>query len=68
MNIRDLFFAVRYGFRGVPLSIGAQTFRLDESLRRWNFDGEIEVRDAITAHLKAGNTAIDIGANFGMHT
>lgn len=48
--------------------VGAQRFRFDESLRRWNFDGEEEVRFALLSNLSAGATAIDIGANFGMHT
>jgi FkbM family methyltransferase len=68
MKLSDLFFRVRYGFRGVPITIGNRRYRFDESLRRWNFDGEVAVRDAITAHLRSGDTAIDIGANFGMHT
>jgi FkbM family methyltransferase len=68
MTIRDLFFMVRHGFRGVPIQIAGRTYRFDESLRRWSFDGEPEVRDAVVAHLDEGDTAIDIGANFGMHT
>lgn len=43
-------------------------FRFDVSLRRWNFDGEEEVRDAILREVQKGDLAVDVGANFGMHT
>ena len=68
MTFRDFVFRIRYGFRGAPVSIGGGSFRIDESLRRWNFGGEQEVQDALVQNLKPGDTAIDIGANFGMHT
>jgi FkbM family methyltransferase len=68
MTIRDLFFQVKHAFRGVPITIGDQSYRFDESLRRWDFSGEEEVRTALEEHLSAGDVAIDIGANFGMHT
>ncbi len=68
ITLRECFFKLRYGLRGYPRQVGHQTFRFDESLRRWNFDGEQEVREALTQHLHAGETAIDTGANFGMHT
>ncbi len=48
--------------------MGSRSFRFDESLRRWDFDGEEEVRHSIEAQLQCGDIAIDIGANFGMHT
>ena len=67
-SLKELFFKLRHGFRGYPRDVGARRFRFDESLRRWNFDGEEEVRQAISEHLPAAGTAIDIGANFGMHT
>ncbi|PHQ36749.1 FkbM family methyltransferase [Rhodopirellula bahusiensis] len=66
--LRDSYFLIRHLGRGVPRSIGKHDFRFDESLRRWNFDQEAEVRDGIESNLGAGETAIDIGANFGMHT
>lgn len=68
MNVRDTFFKIMYGFRGVPRNVGANQYLFDESLRRWNFDGEKEVRDALTREINIGDVAIDIGANFGMHT
>lgn len=67
-SLKEFFFKVLHGFRGYPRKVGTQNFRFDESLRRWNFDGEEEVRLAIFEHLDKDDTAIDIGANFGMHT
>ncbi len=59
---------MRHGFRGFPIHIDEKWFRVDESLRRWNFDQEAEVRVGIASHLVPGATSIDVGANFGMHT
>ncbi|GAA5510422.1 FkbM family methyltransferase [Novipirellula caenicola] len=66
--LRDFLFQLRYLGRGVPRSIGKHEFRFDVSLRRWNFDQESEVREGIESGIESGGTAIDIGANFGMHT
>lgn len=68
MTIRDFAFRVAHGFQGYPVQVGNHRFRIDESLRRWNFDGEQEVRKALEQNLESGDLAIDVGANFGMHT
>lgn len=67
-SLRDWFFRSRYRGRGVPRIVGACRFRFDESLRRWDFDQEAEVRECIETNCKKGGAAIDVGANFGMHT
>ena len=67
-KFKDFVFAVKHGLKGFPVSIGDNTYRIDESLRRWNFEQEEEVRVCLEQNLAAGDTAIDVGANFGMHT
>ena len=67
-KIKDLLFAVKHGFKGVPIMIGSNQYRVDESLRRWNFDSEFQVQEVIESVLNPGDTFIDVGANFGMHT
>ncbi len=62
-----MFFRVRHLGRGAPRTIGEHVFRFDETLRRWNFDGEAEVQVAMEKHVKPGMTCLDIGANFGLH-
>ncbi len=66
--VKNFVFAARYGFKGFPIEIGSCSFRVDESLRRWNFDQEIEVRTCLESNVNLGDLAIDVGANFGMHT
>lgn len=66
--LNDFVFNFLYGLQGYPRRIGNMNFRFDVSLRRWNFDGEEEVRDAIIREVHAGDLAVDVGANFGMHT
>lgn len=66
--LRDLLFQVRYLGRGVPRNIGKHRFRFDESLRRWSFDQEAEVRQCLESNINPGDLAVDIGANFGLHT
>ncbi len=66
--LKDYLFRLRYGFKGVPQAVSGYEFRLDESLRRWKIEDEKELQDAIIENLKAGDTFIDIGANFGLHT
>lgn len=66
--MRDLCFRAWHGGRGVPRRVGDCYFRFDESLRRWDLNQEAEVRDCIETNCTAGGVAIDIGANFGMHT
>lgn len=67
-GIKDFLFAVRHGFRGFPVIIGDNHYRIDESLRRWNFAGENDVRICLEENLNSGDIGIDVGANFGMHT
>ncbi|HBE20261.1 MAG TPA: hypothetical protein DEG17_07890 [Cyanobacteria bacterium UBA11149] len=67
-SLRDLFFKVRYGFKGVPFKIGDKTIRLDESLRRWNIASESGVHQILADYLQPGDIFIDIGANFGLHS
>lgn len=66
--MRDWYFRAMHLGRGVPRAVGKHQFRLDESLRRWDFDQESQIRDCVASNCQAGGTAIDIGANFGMHT
>jgi FkbM family methyltransferase len=61
-------FRLLHGFRGVPVSILGHPFRLDESLRRWNTEGEEPVLAAMARVLRRGDTFVDVGANFGLHT
>jgi len=67
-KLRDFIFRCRYLFRGVPKSIDGESFRLDESLRRWKVNTEPELREAFRKALNAGDTMIDIGANLGLHS
>jgi len=42
--IKNLFFQIKYGFKGFPIKINEEEFRVDEQLRRWNFsEGEKEL-------------------------
>lgn len=66
--LKNLIFKIRYGFRGAPLILGGRIFRVDESLRRWNAQGEEWMFQQMRIHLKAGDDVIDIGANFGFHS
>ncbi|MDA7877728.1 FkbM family methyltransferase [Akkermansiaceae bacterium] len=66
--LRDLIFKLRYGFRGYPVTISGTPFRVDESLRRWNMDCEESLHAKLRELVKAGDTVVDIGANFGLHT
>lgn len=66
--LKDLAFRVLHGFRGVPVRILGGRFRLDESLRRWRSEGEEQVLGTIDRILGAGDTFVDVGANFGLHT
>lgn len=45
-----------------------RSFRVNESLRRWRTDGEEAVMRVIRELLKPGDTFVDVGANFGLHT
>ena len=67
-GLRDLVFRVLHGFRGVPVEIHGRPFRLDESLRRWETDAEAPVLKVIDEILRPGDTFVDVGANFGLHT
>ena len=67
-RFKNFVFNVLYGGRGYPRRVGNMNFRFDVSLRRWNFEGEEEVREAILREVSHCDLAIDVGANFGMHT
>lgn len=67
-SLRDLFFKIRYGFKGVPFKIADQTIRLDETLRRWDIGAESGVHQILGESLRSGDVFIDVGANFGLHT
>ncbi|WP_138506400.1 FkbM family methyltransferase [Nostoc sp. PA-18-2419] len=67
-SVRDLLFKLHYQFKGVSFKIGEHTICLDESLRRWNIMSELAVQEMLKKYLCIGNTFIDIGANFGLHT
>jgi len=66
--LRDGLFKLRYGFRGVPRTLGGHSVRLDESLRRWDLTSEDAAIHAIQQYLQPGQVFVDIGANFGLHT
>lgn len=66
--LTDLIFKFLYLFRGVPVSIDGVPLRLDESLRRWNIDGEEALQKELRSRIKPGDLVVDIGANFGLHT
>jgi FkbM family methyltransferase len=67
-RIKDLAFKVRYGFRGAPLQMAGYAFRVDESLRRWNHDGESWMFDKMKEFLHAGDLFVDVGGNYGFHS
>ena len=67
-SLKDLAFKARYGFKGYPKYINGLPFRLDESLRRFDTQGEEEIFKIIEQRLSHGDTFIDVGANFGMHS
>lgn len=67
-SFKDSLFKLRYGFKGVPVQIGQQKIRLDESLRRWDISSEAAIHRILSEYLAPGNIFIDIGANFGLHT
>lgn len=66
-NLRDFVFRLRHGFRGYPKELHGVAIRLDESLRRFNTGGEEAVQTVLESRLSAGDTYVDIGANFGLH-
>ena len=65
---RSFLFRCRHLFRGVPVALQGEPFRLDESLRRWDLDSECAFQRALREHLRPGDVVFDIGANFGMHS
>lgn len=65
--LKNLVFKLRHGFKGYPKMVNGIPFRFDESLRRFNTDGEETVQSTLEAQLSAGKTYVDIGANFGLH-
>jgi len=67
-SFKNLLFKFRHGFRGAPISLGDEVFRVAESLRRWDASGEAWVFQKMVDILKPGDGFLDIGANFGFHT
>ena len=67
-SFKNLLFKFRHGFRGAPIALGGEVFRVDESLRRWDAAGEAWVFQKMAEVLKPGDGFLDIGANFGFHT
>ena len=67
-SFKNLLFKFRHGFRGAPIALGGEVFRVDESLRRWDAAGEAWVFQKMVDILKPGDGFLDIGANFGFHT
>jgi FkbM family methyltransferase len=67
-SIRNLFFRLRYCFKGFPVFMNGKPFRIDESLRRWNLDAEAPMQREFDKWVRKGDHCVDIGANFGMHT
>lgn len=67
-KLRDFIFRLRHGFQGIPFQIGDHIIRLDESLRRWDMDGEREIQNLLLRELQEGDVMLDIGANFGLHS
>lgn len=51
-----------------PLESGKMCIGSTKACVAGIFDGEEEVRDSIQRHLQHGDVAVDIEANFGMHT
>ena len=45
--------------------IDGETFRFDETLRRWSFTSELPVHRMLHQYLWPGGVLFDIGANFG---
>jgi hypothetical protein len=68
LPLKNLVFKFRHGFRGAPIALGGEVFRVDESLRRWDAAGEAWVFQKMAEILKPGDGFLDIGANFGFHT
>ena len=66
-RLKNFIFRVLHGFRGYPKKICGIECRIDESLRRYDTDGEEEVQEILKSHLKSGDFYIDIGANVGLH-
>ena len=67
-QIKNFFFKLYYGFRGVPFQVGDHTIYLDESLRRWDLAMESSVHQVLEKNLSPGDIFFDVGANFGLHT
>jgi FkbM family methyltransferase len=67
-RFKSLLFKLRYGFAGYPIKMNGVDFRVDESLRRWNFTSERAMQVAFDDIVSSGDQCIDVGANFGIHT
>jgi FkbM family methyltransferase len=67
-SLKNGLFRLRHGFKGYPRTVRGVPFRLDESLRRFNTDGEEAIQSALESYLKPGSLFVDVGANFGLHS
>lgn len=67
-RIKTFLFKLRFGFAGYPIKMNGVDFRVDESLRRWNFASERAMQVVFDDMVSSGDQCIDVGANFGMHT
>jgi FkbM family methyltransferase len=65
---KDFAFRIAHGFRGAPVLLDGETFRLDEGLRRWDARPEAPMFREMRASLRSGDTVVDVGANFGLHS
>lgn len=67
-SLKNFYFKIYYGFKGVPFKIAEHFIHLDESLRRWNVGAELAAHQILQKYLQPGDVFIDVGANFGLHT
>lgn len=66
-KLREFAFRILTGGRGVKRLIADREFRVDESLRRWRFDKEVNTLNRIHGKIRSGDTVFDVGANFGLY-
>jgi FkbM family methyltransferase len=66
-TIKNNLFKVLHGGKGYPKQLRGRQLRFDESLRRFNVDGEQTIQEVLESRLTAGGFFVDIGANFGLH-
>jgi FkbM family methyltransferase len=66
-TIKNHIFKVLHGGKGYPKQLRGHQLRFDESLRRFNVDGEEAIQEVIASRVPEGGFFVDIGANFGLH-